>query len=107
MFNLFRLLYIIFSLLFKVLKTGGVSSIVAENIILKQQLIILSRNRKRCPDLLNGDRLIFGFLSRYINIKRLIRLAILIKPITLIKLHKIFVSKKYPKSLEEKVHLKR
>ncbi len=106
MFNLFQILYVIFSILFKVLKLGGVSSIVAENIILKQQLIILSRNKKRCPNLLNADRLIFGFLSRYINIKRLIRLAILVKPITLIKLHKIFVSKKYRSLFSKKSHKK-
>lgn len=63
----FQLLYILFGLLLKLLKPGGINSIIAENICLRQQLIILSRNKKQCPTLLNTDRLIFGFFSQYIN----------------------------------------
>ncbi len=106
MFNLFQLLYIIFRLLFSILRLSGISSIVAENIILKQQLIILSRNKKRCPNLSNSDRLIFGFLSKYINFKRLTRIAVLVKPATLIKLHKLFVSRKYKSLFSKKSHKK-
>lgn len=106
MFSLFQLLYILFNLLFNVLRLGGVSAIIAENIILKQQLLILSRHKKKAPNLSNSDRLIFGFFSRYINLKRLGRLAILIKPATLIKLHKIFVSKKYRSLFTKKAYKK-
>ena len=95
MINLFQLLYTIFNLIFKAVKPGGIRSIIAEDVCLRQQLIILSRNKKRCPNLSNSDRLIFGFFSQYINSIRLPRLAIAIKPTTLIKLHKIFISRKY------------
>jgi len=95
MFNLFQFLCILLNLLLKLLRPGGTSAIIAENICLRQQLIILNRGKKRCPNLFNTDRLIFGFFSHYINLKRLYRLAILIKPATLLKLHKALVMKKY------------
>ncbi len=95
MFNILQLLYILFGMLFKTAKPGGISSIIAENICLRQQLIILSRNKKRCPTLSNIDRFTFGLFSQYIHYKRLNRLAIIIKPATLIKFHKFFVSRKY------------
>jgi putative transposase len=95
MLNLLQLICILFRMLLKIVKLGGISSVIAENILLRQQLIILSRNKKRCPNLSNADCFIFGIFSQYINYKKLARLAILIKPGTLIKLHKIFVSRKY------------
>jgi transposase InsO family protein len=95
MLNLFQLLCILLSLLLRLLRPGGINAVIAENICLRQQLIILTRNKKRCPCILSADRLIFGFFSHYITPKRLYRLAILIKPITLLKLHKALVIKKY------------
>lgn len=95
MLKLFQLLKFFSSLLLKLLIPGGIRSVIAKNICLRQQLIILNRNKKRCPNLLNTDRFIFGFSSQYINSKRLCRLAILIKPATLMKLHKLFVKRKY------------
>lgn len=106
MLNLLQSLYIIFRMLFKSVQPGGISSIIAENICLRQQLIILSRNKKRCPSLLNIDRFTFGLFSQYIPYKRLIRLAILIKPVTLIKFHKFFVSRKYKSLFTKKSYKK-
>ena len=106
MLNLFQFLYIIFCLLFKLLRPGGIRSIVAENLCLRQQLIILTKDNKRCPNLLNTDRLIFGFCANYINPKRLYNLAILIKPATLIKLHKTFVMRKYRSLFSNKTYKK-
>ncbi len=102
----FKLLYYLFCLLFKLLKPGGINAIIAENICLRQQLIVLSRNKKRSPKLTNTDRLIFGFFVHYINPKRLSRLAIMIKPSTLIKLHRIFVKRKYKMLFSKKRHNK-
>jgi putative transposase len=106
MLNLFQLLCILFSLLLRLLRPGSISTIIAENICLRQQLIILTRNKKRCPNLLNTDRLLFGFFSHYINPKRLYRLAILIKPITLLKLHKAFIMRKYRSLFSNKIYKK-
>ena len=104
MLNRFQLLYILLSLLLKLSRLGGSHAIIAENICLRQQLIILTRNKKRCPNLSNTDRLTFGFFSQYINSKRLGRLAIIMKPITLLKLHKAFVMRKYKSLFSHKIY---
>ena len=37
---------------------GGARSVVAESLLLKQQLLILNRSRKRAPNLRFSDRLV-------------------------------------------------
>ncbi len=39
---------------------GGARSVVAESLLLKQQLLILNRSRKRSPNLRFSDRLVAG-----------------------------------------------
>jgi putative transposase len=39
---------------------GGVRAVIAENLLLKQQLIVLRRARQRAPNLALRDRLICG-----------------------------------------------
>ena len=41
---------------------GGVRAVIAENLLLKQQLIVLRRPRRRAPRLTASDRLLFGAL---------------------------------------------
>ena len=43
---------------------GGVRAVIAENLLLKQQLIVLRRPRQRAPHLTASDRLLFGFCGR-------------------------------------------
>ena len=45
------------------LGTGGTRAVLAENILLKQQLLVLQRSRRRAPRLRTVDRLLFGFCS--------------------------------------------
>jgi hypothetical protein len=45
------------------LGTGGTRAVLVENILLKQQLLILQRSRRRAPNLRTTDRLLFGFCS--------------------------------------------
>jgi hypothetical protein len=40
---------------------GGVRAVIAENLLLKQQLIVLRRPRQRAPNLTVRDRLLCGF----------------------------------------------
>jgi hypothetical protein len=40
---------------------GGVRAVIAENLVLKQQLIVLRRGRRRAPNLRLSDRLLCGF----------------------------------------------
>lgn len=63
--------------------------------MLRKQLITVGRNRKRAPNLSLWDRLQLGLLAGFINPKRIARIAIIIKPSTLIKLHKTIVKRKY------------
>jgi putative transposase len=79
----------------KLLKPGGFRALVAENILLRQQLIALSRQQKRAPRLTFFDKLSFGMLASMISAKRLSRIAIAIKPATLLKFHKALVKRKY------------
>jgi putative transposase len=39
---------------------GGARSVVAESVLVKQQLLILNRSRKRSPNLRFSDRLVAG-----------------------------------------------
>ena len=47
----------------KLLPAGGVRAIAAENIVLRQQLITVSRNQKRAPKLTFFDKINFGILT--------------------------------------------
>ena len=47
----------------KLCRRGGVRAVIAENLLLKQQLIVLRRARQRAPNLKVGDRLLCGFGS--------------------------------------------
>ena len=74
---------------------GGVRAIAAENIILRQQLLTLSRNQKRGPRLTIFEKITFGLFASMISARRLTRTAILLKPATLLKFHKALVNRKY------------
>ena len=77
------------------LGTGGTRAVLAENILLKQQLLVLRRARRRAPNLRTADRLLFGFCSQFLSPRRLIRTAIILKPATLLRSHRGFVSGSY------------
>ncbi len=77
------------------LGTGGTRAVLAENILLKQQLLVLQRSRRRAPNLRTADRLLFGFCSQFLSPRRLIRTAIILKPATLLRFHRGFKDFKY------------
>jgi len=60
------LLFQLFSNLSKLLRPGGSRTVIAENLILKQQLIIHSP-RQRAPNLSTQDRALLGFWSLFLN----------------------------------------
>jgi hypothetical protein len=61
------------------LGTGGTRAILAENILLKPQLLVLQHSRRRAPNLRTADRLLFGFSSQFLSPRRLIRTAIILQ----------------------------
>jgi hypothetical protein len=48
----------IIATLARLLGPGGIRSLVAESVLIKQQLLILNRSRQRSPNLRSSDRLL-------------------------------------------------
>jgi hypothetical protein len=74
---------------------GGVRAVIAENLLLKQQLIVLRRARGRAPNLTASDRLLRGFWSIFLSPGRIRRAAIALQPSTLLAFHRALVRRKY------------
>ncbi len=85
----------IIATLARLLGPGGIRSVVAESVLIKQQLLILNRSRHRSPNLRSSDRLVAGLCALLIRPARLIRSAIVLKPSTLLSLHQALRNRKY------------
>jgi hypothetical protein len=70
---------------------GGVKAVVADNLLLKQQLLVLNRSRQRAPNLSALDRFLLGLWSLFLSTRRIVRCAVLIKPSTLLRFHAALV----------------
>src|SRR5258707_15612978 len=79
----------------KLCGAGGVRAVMAENLLLKQQLIVLRRARKRAPNLTSSDRLLCGFWSIFLSAGRIRKAAIALQPSTLLAFHQALVRRKY------------
>ena len=66
---------------------GGVRAVMAENLLLKQQLIVLRRGRQRAPNLSPSDRLLCGFWSLFLSQARVRKVAVAFRPSTLLAFH--------------------
>ena len=71
----------------RLLGPGGIRSVVAESVLVKQQLLILNRSRQRAPSLRASDRFIAGLCALFMQPTRVIRSAIVLKPSTLLNFH--------------------
>ena len=74
---------------------GGARSVVAESVLVKHQLLIFNRSRKRSPKLRSSDRAVAGLCALFMRPGRLIRSAIVFKPSTLLRLHRALIQRKY------------
>ena len=63
----------IIATLARLLGPGGTRSVVAESVLIKQQLLILNRSRQRSPNLRSADRLVAALCALLIRPARLIR----------------------------------
>jgi len=93
--DLITLLIHLLATLAKLMVPGGARSIVADSLLMKQQLLVINRSRKRAPNLSALDRFLFGFWSLFLNPHRILRAAVIIKPSTLLKLHEALKKRKY------------
>ena len=89
------LFFHLLSALAKLVQPGGYRTLIAENLLLKQQLIIHNRVRQRSPNLTTHDRTTLGFLSPFLSPRRIYRAAIIIQPSTLLRFHTALVKRKY------------
>ena len=79
----------------RLLGPGDIRSVVAEPVLVKQQVLILNRSRQRAPNLRTSDRLVAGLCAVLIRPARLIRSAVVLKPSTLLSLHQALRNRKY------------
>src|SRR5450755_3097818 len=93
--NLAVLFIHLLATLARLLGPGGVRSLVAESLLLKHQLLIVNRSRQRAPNLSASDRILAGWLALWLRPTRLLRSAIVLKPLTLIGLHQAMCKQKY------------
>ncbi len=93
--DVISLLLHLLTVIAKLSQPGGGKAVIAENLLLKQQLIIHSRSRQRAPNLTTPDRPIFGLLSLFLNPRRMVRSAIIIRPSTLLHFHNALKKRKY------------
>ena len=73
---------------------GGARAVVAESVLVKQQLLILNRSRSRAPHLHFTERMVASVCALLMHPSRLARSAIVLKPSTLLSLHRALTKRK-------------
>ena len=76
----------------KLLGPGGARTVVADSLLMKQQLLVIHRSRRRAPNLSTLDRFLFGFCSLFLDPRHIQRAAVIIQPSTLFKFHNLLKS---------------
>jgi len=79
----------------RLMRPGGAPAVVAESLLVKHQLVILNRGHERAPNLRPMDRIIAGLCTLVIRPGRLLRIAVVLKPSTLLAFHAALVKRKY------------
>ena len=74
---------------------GGLRSVVAESVLMRHQVLILNRGRKRAPNLRASDRIIAGLCTLLMRPARVLRSAVVLKTSTLLHFHKMLIKQKY------------
>jgi hypothetical protein len=57
---------------------GGLRAVVAESVLMRHQVLILNRDRKRAPNLRSSDRIIAGLCTLMMRPARILRSAIVL-----------------------------
>ena len=93
--NLLLMLAHLLAILAKLLGPGGAKAIVADSLLMKQQLLIINRSRRRAPNLTVIDRLLLGFWTLFLSPHHIRRAAVILKPSTLLSFHDMLKRRKY------------
>ena len=75
---------------------GGLGAVAAESLAVKHQLLIMKRAQRRAPNLTSWDRLVLGVCALLVSPKRLNKLAVILKPSTLLCFHHALVKRISP-----------
>src|SRR5271170_398433 len=92
---LFSLIAHLLVTLAKLARPGGLGAVAAESLAVKHQLLIMKRARRRAPYLTSWDRLALGVCTLLVSPKRLSKMAVILKPSTLLYFHRALVKRKY------------
>ena len=95
MSDIFALFLHVIVTVIRLMKPGGLRSVVAESALVRHQLLILNRSRKRAPNLRVSDRMIAGLCTLLMRPARVLRSAIVLKPSTLVHFHHMLIKRKY------------
>src|SRR5438132_7051977 len=76
-------------------RPGGFRAVVAESALVRHQLLILNRGRKRAPNLRISDRIIAGLCTLLMRRTSILRSSIVLRPSTLLHFHQMLIKRKY------------
>ena len=93
--DLVVLLMHLMTTLAKLMGPGGARAIVADSLLMKQQLLVINRSRRRAPNLSVLDRFLLGFWSLFLSPHHIARAAVIIKRSTLLRFHEALTKRKY------------
>ena len=97
---------VVLTTFFRALRPGGIKALVAENLALPQQLIVLKRSRTRAPNLRTVNRLILAMSAMFILVQRVskiaVAVAVAVSPATILRFHRDLVRRKYRNLFTEK-----
>ena len=96
MSDIFALFLHVIVTVIRLMKPGGLRSVVVESTLVRHQLLILNRSRKRAPNLRVSDRMIAGLCTLLMRPARVLRSAIVLRPSTLLHFHRMLVKTKVP-----------
>jgi len=79
----------------KLLGAGGAKAIVADSLLMKQQLLIINRSRQRAPNLTAADRILLGLWSLFLCPHHIERAEVILRPSTLLNFHDMLKRREY------------
>src|SRR2546425_5037253 len=82
-------------MVFRLGRPGGLRSVIAESVLVRHQLLILNRVRKRAPNLRVSDRIVAGLCTLLMRPTRVLRSSIVPRPSTLLHFHYMLTKRKY------------
>ena len=102
--HLLILVTIVLSTILKLLRPGGTKSLAAENMAIKQQLMLIKRreNIVKSPPLSSVHRAFFALIAFLIPKDQIKSIAVILSPETIFKFHRMLKNKKYRELFSQK-----